>query len=101
METIVTTRSEGLRSLPWRSLGVWLLAGLLVGVFVLDVALPGVVLLPFMYVPVVAAATFAGPRIRSGPSRRLRLTAAQVVFAITDAGDLSQTVSTGHCYATT
>ena len=48
METIVTTRSEGLRSLPWRSLGVWLLVGLLVGVFVLDVALPGVVLLPFM-----------------------------------------------------
>jgi len=63
METIVTTRSEGLRSLPWRSVGVWLLAGLLVGVFVLDVMLPGVVLLPFMYVPVVAAATFAGPRI--------------------------------------
>ena len=62
METIVTTRSEGLRSLPWRSLGVWLLVGLLVGVFVLDVMLPGVVLLPFMYVPVVAAATFAGPR---------------------------------------
>ena len=62
METIVTSRSEGLRSLPWRSLGVWLLVGLLVGVFVLDVALPGVVLLPFMYVPVVAAATFAGPR---------------------------------------
>ena len=40
-----------------------MLVGSLVGIFVLDVTLPGVVLLPFMYVPVVAAATFAGPRI--------------------------------------
>jgi hypothetical protein len=37
------------------------LVGSLVGIFVLDVMLPGVVLLPFMYVPVVAAATFAVP----------------------------------------
>lgn len=58
----MTTRSKGQRSLPRRSLGVWMLVGLLVGIFVLDVALPGVVLLPFMYVPVVAVATFAGPR---------------------------------------
>src|ERR1035437_5583495 len=60
---MAATRSERARSLPWRGLGVWVLVGSLVGIFVLDVTLPGVVLLPFMYVPVVAAATFAGPRI--------------------------------------
>ena len=41
---------------------MWLLVLLLVALFVLDVWLPEVVLLPFMYVPVVAAATFTGPR---------------------------------------
>jgi PAS domain S-box-containing protein len=49
---------------------VWLLVLLLVTLFGLDVALPEVVLLPFMYVPVVAAATFAGPRTtKSGQYR--------------------------------
>ena len=40
---------------------VWILVASLVALFALDVRLPEVVLLPFMYVPVVAAATFAGP----------------------------------------
>ena len=39
-----------------------MLVGSLAGIFVLDVTLPGVVLLPFMSVPVVAVATFAGAR---------------------------------------
>ena len=47
-------------------MGVWVLVGSLVGTFVLDVTLPGVVLLPFMSVPVVAVATFAGARITGG-----------------------------------
>jgi hypothetical protein len=38
------------------------LVGSLLAIFVLDVALPGVVLLPFMSVPVVAVARFAGAR---------------------------------------
>jgi hypothetical protein len=60
---LAATRSERARSLPRRSLGVWVLVCSLVAIFVLDVTLPGVVLLPFMSVPVVAAATFADARI--------------------------------------
>ena len=41
---------------------LWLLAGSLTVVFVLDVRLPEIVLLPFMAVPVVAAASFASAR---------------------------------------
>jgi PAS domain S-box-containing protein len=41
---------------------LWVLVALLLAVFVLDVRLPEVVLLPFMVVPVVAAATFASAR---------------------------------------
>jgi PAS domain S-box-containing protein len=43
-------------------LRMWLLVVSLLILFLLDVRLPEVVLLPFMYVPVVAAATFTGPR---------------------------------------
>jgi PAS domain S-box-containing protein len=41
---------------------LWLLAGSLAVVFVLDLRLPEIVLLPFMVVPVVAAASFASAR---------------------------------------
>ena len=40
-------------------------------------------------------------RSAQDPSVGYALTAAQVVFAVTDAGGLSQTVSTGHCSTTT
>ena len=60
--TLAATRSERARSLPWRSLEVWALVGSLLAIFVLDVTLPGIVLLPFMSMPVVAVATFAGAR---------------------------------------
>jgi hypothetical protein len=43
-------------------LGVWVLVGSLLAIFVLDVTLPGVVRLFFMSVPVLAVATFAGAR---------------------------------------
>jgi hypothetical protein len=43
-------------------LEVWALVGSLLAIFVLDVTLPGIVLLPFMSMPVVAVATFAGAR---------------------------------------
>jgi PAS domain S-box-containing protein len=45
-----------------RDIRLWVLAVILTSVFVLDVRLPEVVLLPFMVVPVVAAATFASAR---------------------------------------
>ena len=43
----------------WR---VWTLVAALGAVFALDIQLPKIVLLPFMYVPAVAVATFAGSR---------------------------------------
>jgi PAS domain S-box-containing protein len=46
-----------------RDARLWGVTAALVAVFVLDVRLPEIVLLPFMCVPVVAAATFAGPRL--------------------------------------
>jgi PAS domain S-box-containing protein len=42
---------------------LWCVVAALGAIFVLDVLLPEVALLPFMCVPVVAAATFAGPRV--------------------------------------
>ncbi len=42
---------------------LWGVVAALLGIFVLDVSLPETVLLPFMCVPVVAAAGFAGPRV--------------------------------------
>lgn len=42
---------------------MWALLALLLVVFALDVRMPEVVLLPFMVVPVVAAATFASARV--------------------------------------
>ena len=56
---------EGLRETAVRRGGFALLLLSLVVVFVLDVRLPDVVLLPFLAVPVVAAATFLPPRATS------------------------------------
>ncbi len=56
----------GKRASSARDPRLWLLALSLTGVFVLDIRLPEIVLLPFMVVPVVAAATFASARATAG-----------------------------------
>ena len=43
--TLAATRPERAPSLPWRDVGVWVLVGSLLAIFVLDVTLPGGVLL--------------------------------------------------------
>lgn len=82
------TLGRGARPVPsWLvDVRVWLLVLLLVTLFGLDVALPEVVLLPFMYVPVVAAATFAGPR-RTGLLAALAIALGVIAGRIN--GDLS------------
>ena len=53
---------EGLRSEAgdWR---VWVLIAVMVTVAMLDLVLPNVIVLAFLWVPVVASAAFAGPRV--------------------------------------
>jgi len=46
-----------------RDARLWGVIAALVAIFALDVSMPEVVLLPFMCVPVVAAAAFTGPRV--------------------------------------
>jgi PAS domain S-box-containing protein len=59
---VAATTGFDRRASSLRDIRLWLLAGVLVVLFVLDVRLPEVVLLPFMVVPVVAAAAVASAR---------------------------------------
>jgi PAS domain S-box-containing protein len=54
------------RASSLRDLRLWLLISSLMALFLLDIRLPEVALLPFMVVPVVAAATFASARATAG-----------------------------------
>jgi PAS domain S-box-containing protein len=54
------------RTSSLRDVRLWLLVASLIALFLLDLLLPEVALLPFMVVPVVAAATFASARATSG-----------------------------------
>lgn len=51
------------RSRPWRDARIWLLTAAVVGISALNVAMPAIALEPFLLVPMLMAAAFAGPAV--------------------------------------